>query len=113
MLKELASRRPRSAARRSVRHQATIRGLVFLSWLSACVGADQAREAAEKHERFASLWALAAEAIQAVDPQHAATYSAIAVTKCFVGSPHIDTCVAYIMLAPSSIGPPWSLAGVL
>jgi hypothetical protein len=49
------------------------------------------RDAEAKQRKFARLWALAAEAIRGVDPHHAATYSAIAVSKGFKGSPHIDT----------------------
>ena len=40
---------------------------------------------------FGRLWELAAQAIHEVDEEFAREYSAIAVSKCFVGSPHIDT----------------------
>jgi hypothetical protein len=50
-----------------------------------------ARLAAAKLAAFRSLWDLAAQAIESVDPDYAQSYSAIAVSKRFVGSPHIDT----------------------
>ena len=37
------------------------------------------------------MWGLAAQVIAAADPEYAEAYSAIAVSKGFVGSPHIDT----------------------
>lgn len=47
--------------------------------------------AAAKMQAFQKLWDLAAQAITEVDADYARNYSAIAVTKGFVGSPHIDT----------------------
>ena len=62
----------------------------------------KARLAAEKHQRFARLSHLAHLAILEVDPTHAKEgYSAIAVSKGFVGSPHIDTY---------DVGPQYALA---
>ena len=40
---------------------------------------------------FREIWTLAGEAIALVDPAYAAMYTKIAVSKNFVGSPHIDT----------------------
>ena len=51
----------------------------------------KARLAAAKLRRHARIWDLAMEIIAGVDPSFAATYTAIAVTKQFEGSPHIDT----------------------
>jgi hypothetical protein len=50
-----------------------------------------AKLAAAKLTVFQNLWDLAAQAIESVDADYAQSYSAIAVSKCFVGSPHIDT----------------------
>lgn len=52
---------------------------------------NKARLAMAKLQRHARLWELAAMAIREVDPEFAELYSHIALTKNFVGSPHIDT----------------------
>ena len=46
--------------------------------------------AAKKLEGNEQLWKLAHEALQQVDPEYAANFSALAVTYNFTGSPHID-----------------------
>lgn len=51
---------------------------------------NTARKAAKKLEQYASLWKLAQSAMESVDPDFAATFSALAVTYGFTGSPHID-----------------------
>ncbi len=51
----------------------------------------KARLALAKLRRHARIWDLAAEIIAEADPQYAARYTAVAVTKRFEGSPHIDT----------------------
>ena len=53
--------------------------------------AKSARLAAEKLEKHRGLWDLAVAAIQDADPAYAATFTAIAVSFGFQGSPHIDT----------------------
>jgi hypothetical protein len=50
----------------------------------------KAKLAAKKLEQNQLLYDLACSAIQEVDPEFAANFSALAVTYGFVGSPHID-----------------------
>ena len=61
----------------------------------------KARAAAKKVEAHARLWALARRAMEEVDGAFAASYTAVAFTRNFVGSPHIDT---------QNIGPFYGLA---
>jgi hypothetical protein len=49
-----------------------------------------ARRAAEKLEKHRLLWDLASEVLKSIDPEYAKLYTALAVTKGFRGSPHID-----------------------
>ena len=51
----------------------------------------KARLAASKLRKHARIWDLAMEIVRGVDPPFAESYTAIAVTKQFEGSPHIDT----------------------
>jgi hypothetical protein len=51
--------------------------------------------------RYAELWELINKAIEGVDPEYAAKYTGVAVTKGFRDSPHIDT---------ENIGPFYGLA---
>lgn len=51
---------------------------------------NKARLAAKKIEQNMRLWELAHAAISEVDAEFAGTFSALAVTKGFTGSPHID-----------------------
>ena len=57
---------------------------------TAAAGAKAAR-AREKLAGHATMWELARRAVEEVDPDFAARYTAVAFTKNFVGSPHIDT----------------------
>jgi len=49
------------------------------------------RREAEKLRRHWGIWEKAAKAMEEVDPEFAARFTALAVTKNFRGSPHIDT----------------------
>jgi len=64
-------------------------------------GSQKARLAAAKLKQHARAWELAHALLKSVDPDYAELYSAIAMTKQFVGSPHIDT---------ENIGPFYGLA---
>ncbi len=46
---------------------------------------------AEKLKRFNGIWTKAVEAIESVDKEFSRQFTALAVTKNFTGSPHIDT----------------------
>lgn len=61
----------------------------------------KARMAAVKLQKHSRLWSLAQSAIESVDPIFAKQYTAIALTKNFSGSPHIDT---------QNVGPFYGLA---
>ena len=50
----------------------------------------KARIAAKKLREYQELWDLAKDTIATVDPSFAESFSALAVTKNFTGSPHID-----------------------
>jgi hypothetical protein len=50
----------------------------------------KAHIAAKKLQEQQSLWDLAQRAIQSIDPDYAQSFSALAITKSFTGSPHID-----------------------
>ena len=52
---------------------------------------NKAKREAEKIRRFLGIWTKALEAIESVDKEFAARFTALAVTKNFTGSPHIDT----------------------
>ena len=52
---------------------------------------EASRLAATKLRRHARLWNLAHEIVAGIDPPFARQYTAIALTKQFEGSPHIDT----------------------
>jgi len=52
---------------------------------------NKAKREAEKLKRFSGIWNKALEAIQSVDTDFANRFTALAVTKNFKGSPHIDT----------------------
>jgi len=54
-------------------------------------GGGKAAAAARKVAEHAGLWALARRAMEEVDGAFAASYTAVAFTRNFVGSPHIDT----------------------
>jgi hypothetical protein len=64
-------------------------------------GSRKARLAATKNENNARLWRLACAAMTEVDPEFARRFTAIAVTRGFTGSPHIDK---------QNIGPFYGLA---
>ena len=50
----------------------------------------KARQAQKQMQEYTKLWNLAWQALNEVDPQYASTFSALAVTYRFRGSPHID-----------------------
>jgi len=52
---------------------------------------NKAKREAEKLERFSGIWNKALRAIESVDKEFARQFTALAVTKNFKGSPHIDT----------------------
>jgi hypothetical protein len=52
---------------------------------------NKAKREAEKLKRFSGIWNKAIEAIESVDMDFARRFTALAVTKNFTGSPHIDT----------------------
>ena len=51
---------------------------------------QKAAKAAGKLKRHQTLWDIAYEALNSVDPFFASQYTAVAVTHNFIGSPHID-----------------------
>ena len=51
----------------------------------------KAKREAEKLKRFSGIWSKSVEAIESVDMDFARRFTALAVTKNFTGSPHIDT----------------------
>lgn len=53
-------------------------------------GSRKARKAADKFAKFEGLWKCAQNALNAVDPDFAKQFTALAVTYGFQGSPHID-----------------------
>jgi len=54
-------------------------------------GSNKARRAAQKVARHSDLWKLAHVALEEIDSSFASRVTAIAFTKNFVGSAHIDT----------------------
>jgi hypothetical protein len=64
-------------------------------------GSRKARQAADKFAKYSKLWALAESALREVDPAFADSFTALAVTHGFRGSPHIDK---------QNIGPFYGLA---
>ena len=54
-------------------------------------GTAKAKLALAKLRRHARIWQLAYEILEEADPAYAAAFTAVAVTKQFQGSPHIDT----------------------
>jgi len=52
---------------------------------------NKSKREAEKLKRFIGIWMKAVEAIESIDKVFAAQFTALAVTKNFRGSPHIDT----------------------
>lgn len=52
---------------------------------------SKAKLEAAKRQRFHGIWTKAMEAMEQVDPKFASQFTALAVTKNFRGSPHIDT----------------------
>jgi hypothetical protein len=54
------------------------------------IPSKKARIAAKKIREYQGLWDLAKDALASVDPAFAESFSALAVTKGFRGSPHID-----------------------
>lgn len=52
---------------------------------------EGAKRAAAKLARYRRLWDLSNRAMRSVDPLFAERYSALAVTRQFTGSPHVDT----------------------
>jgi hypothetical protein len=51
----------------------------------------KAKAATLKRQRHQQLWDLAVEALREADPQYASTFTSLAITGNFKGSPHIDT----------------------
>ncbi len=58
---------------------------------SVNVKTNKEKREADKLQRFIGIWKKAIEAIESVDPKFAQAFTALAVTKNFTGSPHIDT----------------------
>lgn len=54
-------------------------------------GGNKRRFAAQKVAKHARLWSLARQAVDEVDPAFGTRYTAVAFTRNFEGSPHIDT----------------------
>lgn len=54
-------------------------------------GSAKAKREGAKLRRYQGIWDKAAEAMAEVDPQFAEQYTALAITRNFRGSPHIDT----------------------
>jgi hypothetical protein len=65
------------------------------------MGSRRAHSAIRKYQQNLSLWAAARAAMATVDQDFANIFTGLAVTKGFVGSPHIDT---------TNIGPFWGLS---
>lgn len=65
------------------------------------LGSRRAHSAIRKYRQNLSLWEAARAAMATVDPDFADAFTGLAVTKGFVGSPHIDT---------TNIGPFWGLS---
>ena len=65
------------------------------------LGSRRAHSAIRKYQQNLSLWAAAKSAMATVDQDFADAFTGLAVTKGFVGSPHIDT---------TNIGPFWGLS---
>jgi Leucine-rich repeat (LRR) protein len=88
-------RRQRAIARRQQRQERLLSG-GGVTPASHSLKSDPEQASAAKRAQAAKLaqhtvlWALARTAIEEADLQYAARYSAIAVSKCFVGSPHVD-----------------------
>jgi len=55
------------------------------------LGSRRAHSAIRKYQQNLSLWAAAKAAMATVDAEFANTFTGLAVTKNFIGSPHIDT----------------------
>ena len=55
------------------------------------LGSRRAHSAIRKYQQNLSLWAAAKQAVASVDEQFANEFTGLAVTKGFIGSPHIDT----------------------
>ena len=55
------------------------------------LGSRRAHSAIRKYQQNLSLWAAARDAMMTVDEEFARAFTGLAVTKGFVGSPHIDT----------------------
>jgi len=55
------------------------------------LGSRRAHSAIRKYQQNLSLWAAAKAAMATVDQEFANVFTGLAVTKGFVGSPHIDT----------------------
>eukprot|EP00927_Polykrikos_kofoidii_P039197 TRINITY_DN33629_c0_g1_i1.p1 TRINITY_DN33629_c0_g1~~TRINITY_DN33629_c0_g1_i1.p1 ORF type:complete len:519 (+),score=25.52 TRINITY_DN33629_c0_g1_i1:39-1595(+) len=55
------------------------------------MGSSKAAGARKKYEQNTTLWQCARAAMATVDPEFAATFTGLAVTQGFRGSPHIDT----------------------
>ena len=51
----------------------------------------KAKAATLKRQRHQELWDLAVEALREADPEYASTFTSLAITGNFRGSPHIDT----------------------
>mmetsp|Transcript_57628 Transcript_57628/g.122563 ORF Transcript_57628/g.122563 Transcript_57628/m.122563 type:complete len:624 (+) Transcript_57628:205-2076(+) len=49
------------------------------------------RTAAAKYHQHARIWELSEKLLEGLDPEYARVFDAIAMTKNFVGSPHVDT----------------------
>eukprot|EP00232_Nephroselmis_pyriformis_P030893 CAMPEP_0182858816 /NCGR_PEP_ID=MMETSP0034_2-20130328/3905_1 /TAXON_ID=156128 /ORGANISM="Nephroselmis pyriformis, Strain CCMP717" /LENGTH=175 /DNA_ID=CAMNT_0024990301 /DNA_START=55 /DNA_END=579 /DNA_ORIENTATION=- len=64
-------------------------------------GSRKAKQAADKFAKYTRLWQLAEEAMRTVDVDFANSFTALAVTHGFKGSPHIDK---------QNIGPFYGLA---
>jgi len=58
---------------------------------STSANTNKTKREAEKLKRFIGIWKKAVEAIESVDEEFSRSFTALAVTKNFTGSPHIDT----------------------
>jgi hypothetical protein len=65
------------------------------------LGSRRAVSAIKKHERNITLWQAAKAVMSSVDEDFSRAFTGLAVTKGFIGSPHIDT---------TNIGPFWGLS---
>lgn len=102
LLREWAARNERHQERPNIRAQTymILRSPIEFEQ-KLVVGSRSANTAKTKYEQNETLWELAKVAMASVDPDFAATFTGLAVTQGFRGSPHIDT---------TNIGPFYGLA---